>query len=255
MVTQEETTLNSTAGGLISTWNNCPISNLSSHVKAMRKQWLLPQSCQQKLSDERERSGVSKILAQHSADLIYNWVFHTFAFNSMKSTWSGVAWARHCSISARNWCWSHKAERMNQGWQLLKSWITHLPAATWSLSSVLDLFVKINTSGTLTFLTKSFSSICPRSLPAACAIRFPATRFPTITEAGPTPVSKGKIQLSGDGNSSYIPESVFRLTKTGSNGLSILLGTRNTEANKTKGLNSSGEKQPISTDTYKYKKK
>lgn len=26
-------------------------------------------------------------------------------------------------------------------------------------------------------------------------MRFPATRLPTITEAGPTPVSKGKIQL------------------------------------------------------------
>lgn len=47
----------------------------------------------------------------------------------------------------------------------------------------------------LTFLTRSFSSIWPRSLPAACAMRLPATRFPTITEAGPTPVNPNKANL------------------------------------------------------------
>lgn len=37
----------------------------------------------------------------------------------------------------------------------------------------------------LTFLAWSLSSICPKSLPLACAILFPETKFPTITEAGP----------------------------------------------------------------------
>lgn len=30
----------------------------------------------------------------------------------------------------------------------------------------------------------------PRSLPAAWAILFPATRFPTMTDAGPTPTTR-----------------------------------------------------------------
>lgn len=37
----------------------------------------------------------------------------------------------------------------------------------------------------LTLRAWSLSSIWPRSLPLACAILFPDTRFPTITEAGP----------------------------------------------------------------------
>lgn len=37
----------------------------------------------------------------------------------------------------------------------------------------------------LTLRAWSLSSIWPKSLPLACAIRFPETRFPTITEAGP----------------------------------------------------------------------
>lgn len=41
-----------------------------------------------------------------------------------------------------------------------------------------------------TFLTRSWSSMSPRSLPAACAILFPATKLPTMMEAGPTPTIK-----------------------------------------------------------------
>ena len=37
----------------------------------------------------------------------------------------------------------------------------------------------------LTFRAWSLSSLWPRSLPLACTILFPDTRFPTITEAGP----------------------------------------------------------------------
>lgn len=37
----------------------------------------------------------------------------------------------------------------------------------------------------LTLRAWSLSSIWPRSRPLACAILFPDTRFPTITEAGP----------------------------------------------------------------------
>lgn len=42
----------------------------------------------------------------------------------------------------------------------------------------------------VTFRTRSWSSIMPRSLPAAWAIRFPATRLPTMTDAGPTPTAR-----------------------------------------------------------------
>lgn len=66
----------------------------------------------------------------------------------------------------------------------------------------------------LTFLTRSFSSICPRSLPAACAMRLPATRFPTITEAGPTPVNRSRHQACED--SSYTLPNVSGLAQTGS---------------------------------------
>lgn len=43
---------------------------------------------------------------------------------------------------------------------------------------------------TLTLRAWSLSSICPRSLPLACAILLPDTRFPTITEAGPISAKK-----------------------------------------------------------------
>lgn len=43
-----------------------------------------------------------------------------------------------------------------------------------------------------TFRTRSWSSIMPRSLPAAWAILFPATRLPTITDAGPTPTTRAR---------------------------------------------------------------
>lgn len=49
----------------------------------------------------------------------------------------------------------------------------------------------------LTFRTRSWSSITPRSLPAAWAILFPATRLPTITEAGPTPTTAGGESTRG----------------------------------------------------------
>lgn len=44
--------------------------------------------------------------------------------------------------------------------------------------------------GLVTLRTRSWSSIMPRSLPVAWAILFPATRFPTITDAGPTPTTR-----------------------------------------------------------------
>lgn len=64
----------------------------------------------------------------------------------------------------------------------------------------------------LTFRTRSWSSITPRSLPAAWAILFPATRFPTITEAGPTPTT-GCQPDQWDGNDTAPVRSVglFRL--------------------------------------------
>lgn len=46
--------------------------------------------------------GALSILGTHSP--ILQVVLITLAFSSMKRTWSGVAWARHCRISARNWC-------------------------------------------------------------------------------------------------------------------------------------------------------
>ncbi len=52
--------------------------------------------------------------------------------------------------------------------------------------------------------TCSFSSMWLRSRPLAWAIRFPATRFPTITEAGPTSAKK---------NMKYLL-SVFYVTQT-----------------------------------------
>lgn len=42
----------------------------------------------------------------------------------------------------------------------------------------------------------SLSSSCATSLPQACAILFPATRLPTIIEAGPTSVQHNKTRLS-----------------------------------------------------------
>lgn len=47
-----------------------------------------------------------------------------------------------------------------------------------------------NAKSEFTFLTRSWSSMSPRSLPAACAILFPATKLPTMMDAGPTPTMK-----------------------------------------------------------------
>lgn len=120
----------------------------------------------------------------------------------MKRTWSGVACARHCKISARNWCCGYKAEKRLRSATLKKATRHPRPLRC-------ELGPR-STPGTLTFLTRSFSSICPRSLPAACAMRFPATRFPTITEAGPTPASEDKCQPSAEVNSSSRPTVHFQ---------------------------------------------
>lgn len=60
------------------------------------------------------------------------------------------------------------------------------------IKSVWGVWTESQWSDYNTFRTRSWSSIMPRSLPAACAILFPATRFPTITDAGPTPTAGQK---------------------------------------------------------------
>lgn len=89
----------------------------------------------------------------------------------------------------------------------------------------------------LTFLTRSFSSICPRSLPAACAMRLPATRFPTITEAGPTPVNRSRHQTCED---SSLP-NVSGLAQTGSEVHSAMSGIMWSFRHGTKSLYSSAK--------------
>lgn len=91
----------------------------------------------------------------------------------------------------------------------------------------------------LTFLTRSFSSICPRSLPAACAMRLPATRFPTITEAGPTPVNRSRHQACED--SSYTLPNVSGLAQTGSEVHSAMSGIMWSFRRGTKSLYSSAK--------------
>lgn len=55
----------------------------------------------------------------------------------------------------------------------------------------------------------SLSSSCATSLPQACAILFPATRFPTIMDAGPTSVQSPthRQQLGGDTIAPTFPHS------------------------------------------------
>lgn len=57
----------------------------------------------------------------------------------------------------------------------------------------------------LTFRAWSLSSIWPRSLPLACAILFPDTRFPTITEAGP--ISGQKQGHAGEESTRGLPSN------------------------------------------------
>lgn len=57
------------------------------------------------------------------------------------------------------------------------------------------------TPSTLTLRAWSLSSICPRSLPLACAILLPDTRFPTITEAGPISAKKRRHACEASGES------------------------------------------------------
>lgn len=54
------------------------------------------------------------------------------------------------------------------------------------------------TGQALTFRAWSLSSIWPKSLPLACAILFPDTRFPTITEAGPISAKQQQRAHEGD---------------------------------------------------------
>lgn len=82
-----------------------------------------------------------------------------------------------------------------------------------------DLSIKANIFGTLTFLTKSFSSICPRSSPAACAMRFPATRFQPSQKQAYTCKLRAKIksQEMRPSNVAPSPTSISRPTKADSN--------------------------------------
>lgn len=92
----------------------------------------------------------------------------TLAFSSRNSGWSGVVWARHCSTSARN----RNCAKREKGLNLHN----HECQPPQELPS--------------TFRAWSLSSRCASSLPEACAILFPATRFPTIIEAGPTSTNR-----------------------------------------------------------------
>lgn len=96
-----------------------------------------------------------------------SWAGLTLAFSSRNSGWSGVVWARHCSTSGRN---RNCAERPPQSSSASRERRPPHPPRYWPV----------------TFLAWSLSSRWASSLPEACAILFPATRFPTIMEAGPT---------------------------------------------------------------------
>lgn len=84
--------------------------------------------------------------------------------------------SRHQSISTS----AKEDEKMNILWPFLPG--------VWSKLGLSDSEFGAHSSST--FRTRSWSSIRPRSLPAAWAILFPATRFPTMTDAGPTPTTR-----------------------------------------------------------------
>lgn len=134
-------------------------------------------------------------------------MINTLAFNNMKRTWSGVAWARHCKISARNWCWNHKAEKKTQGQQLLKSWTMHLPSVTWSLGSVLDLSVKVNISEHLpSSLNHSLQFARDPFLQLVLCVFLQPDSQPSQRQGLHLQV-KSRNQVSGDENSSNVAPS------------------------------------------------
>lgn len=60
-------------------------------------------------------------------------------------------------------------------------------------------------------LNTLLSSVNPKSLPCAAAKRFPWTKFPTMTEAGPTDVSAGvEVPQSCNNEPLFFIEWYFR---------------------------------------------
>lgn len=104
----------------------------------------------------------------------------TLALSTRNRGWSGVAWALHCSTSCMYRNYGEDKEIRVTTQQRLQCMCGGDEWVKWG--------------GLSTLRTWSLSSSWATSLPQACAILLPATRLPTIIEAGPTSVRHNHIR-------------------------------------------------------------